>query len=103
MAFIEAMHHNTPDISDKKLIEAEWRIYASVIEPSLVQITACRLIGAKPLSELFMAGKLLIARLGTNFSEIWIKIHTYSFKKMRLKMSSGNCRPFCLGLNVLTT
>ena len=34
-----------------KLIEAEWRIYASVNFPSFVQIMACRLIGAKPLSE----------------------------------------------------
>ena len=34
-----------------KLIEAEWRIYASVNKPSLVQIMACRLDGAKPLSE----------------------------------------------------
>ena len=34
-----------------KIIEAEWRIYASINYPSLVQIMACRLIGAKPLSE----------------------------------------------------
>ena len=34
-----------------QLIEAEWRIYAWVNFPSLVQIMACRLIGAKPLSE----------------------------------------------------
>ena len=34
-----------------KLIEAEWRIYASVNLPSLVQIMACRLVGAKPLSK----------------------------------------------------
>ena len=47
------------------------------------------------------AGILLIGPLGTNFSEIFIKIHTFSFKKMRLKMSSGKWRPSCLGLNVL--
>ena len=47
-------------------------------------------------------GILLIGPLGTNFSEILSEIHTFSFKKMRLKMSSGKCRPFCLGLNVLT-
>ena len=45
---------------------------------------------------------LLIGRLGTNFSEILIKINTFSFKKMPLKMSSGKWQPFCLGLNVLT-
>ena len=48
------------------------------------------------------AGILLIGPLGTNFNEISIKIHTFSFKEMRLKMSSGKWRPFCLSLNVLT-
>ena len=32
---------------------------------------------------------------------ISIEIHTFSFKEMHLKMSSGKWRPFCLGLNVL--
>ena len=45
---------------------------------------------------------LLIGPLGTNFSEILIEISTFSFKKMRLKVSSAKWRPFCLGLNVLT-
>ena len=44
---------------------------------------------------------LLIVPLGTNFSEILIKILTFSFTKMRLKVSSAKWRPFCLGLNVL--
>ena len=44
---------------------------------------------------------LLIGPLGTNFSEISIKIHIFSFMKMHLKMSSGNWQPSCLGLNVL--
>ena len=48
------------------------------------------------------AGILLIGPLGTNFSEILIEILTFSFKKMRLKMSSAKWRPFCLGLNVLS-
>ena len=47
------------------------------------------------------AGILLIGPLGTNFSEIWIGIQTFSLKKIRLKMSSAKRRPFCLGLNVL--
>ena len=46
-------------------------------------------------------GVWLIAPLGTIFSEILIEIHTSSFKKLRLKVSSPKCRPFCLGLNVL--
>ena len=44
---------------------------------------------------------LLIGPLGTNFSEIQIEIPTFSFKKMRLNMSSATWRPFCLGLKVL--
>ena len=47
------------------------------------------------------AAILFIGSLGTNFSEILIAILTFSFKKMRLKVSSGKWRPFCLGLNVL--
>ena len=46
-------------------------------------------------------GILLIRPLGTNFSEIWIEILIFSFKKMPLKVSSAKGRPFCLGLNVL--
>ena len=47
------------------------------------------------------AGMLLIGPLGTNFSEILIEILTFSFKKMRLKVSSAKWRPLCLSLNVL--
>ena len=47
------------------------------------------------------AGILLIRTSGTNFSEILSEMHTFSFKKMHLKMSSGKWRPFCLGLNEL--
>ena len=35
------------------------------------------------------AGLLLIGPLGRNFSEILIQILTFSFKKMRLKVSSA--------------
>ena len=48
------------------------------------------------------AGMLLIGPLGTNFSEILIEILTFSFTKMRLKVSSAKWRPFCLGLNVFS-
>ena len=40
------------------------------------------------------AGILLIGPLGTNFSEILIRIQTFSFKKMYLKMLSAKWRPF---------
>ena len=46
-------------------------------------------------------GILLVGPLGTNFSEILIKIHTFSFKTVYLKMSFGKRWPVCLGLNVL--
>ena len=46
-------------------------------------------------------GILLIGSLGTNFSEMLIAIHTFSLKKINLKMLSGKWQPFCLGLNVL--
>ena len=46
-------------------------------------------------------GILWIVPLGTNFSEMSIEIHTFSFNKIQLKMLSGKWRPFCLGLNVL--
>ena len=50
------------------------------------------------------AGLLLIGPLGRNFSESenLIEILKFSFKKMRLKVSSGKWRPFCLGLNDMT-
>ena len=47
------------------------------------------------------AGILLIEPLGTNFSDNLIKILTFSFTKMLLKVSSAKWRPFCLGLDVL--
>ena len=40
--------------------------------------------------------------IGTNFSQISTTIHTFSFKKMHLKMSSVKWRLYCLSLNVLT-
>ena len=48
------------------------------------------------------AGILLIGPLGTNFSEILIEIQTFSLTKIRLEISSANCRQFCIGLNMLT-
>ena len=47
------------------------------------------------------ASILLIGPLVPNFIEILEGIHTFSFKKMHLKMSSTKWRPFCLGFNVL--
>ena len=57
---------------------------------------ACRLDGAKPISEPI----LLIGPSWTYFCEILIKIHAFSFKKMQLKISPGKRCPFCLCLSV---
>ena len=65
----------------------QWRIYAPGRRQAIIWTNAAI---------------LLIEHLGTNFSEILIKINTFSFKKMNLKISSGKWRPLCLGLNVLT-
>ena len=46
------------------------------------------------------AGIFLIGPLGTNFNEILIEIHIFSFKKIHFKMPSGKWQPFCLSLNV---
>ena len=47
-------------------------------------------------------GILLIRTLGTNFSEILSKIHSFSRQKMHLKMSSAKWRLSRLGLIELT-
>ena len=47
------------------------------------------------------AGILWIGPSGTNFSEMSSKIHTFSFKKMHMKMSSGKWPTFCLSLIML--
>ena len=44
---------------------------------------------------------LSIRPLGTNFSEILIKIQNYSFTKLHLKLSSAKWQPFCPGVNAL--
>ena len=48
------------------------------------------------------AGILLISPLGTNFSEILIKIHTFSFNKIDLKILSAKWGPLYPGLNILS-
>ena len=48
------------------------------------------------------AGILSIGPSGTIFSEISIENHTFSFKKLHLKISSAKWWPFCLRPNMLT-
>ena len=83
-----------------KVIEAEWRIYASlncVINGSDNGLSPVR----RQALIWINAGILFIGPLGTNFSEISIEMQTFLFKKMCLNVSSAKWRPFCLGLNVL--
>ena len=47
-------------------------------------------------------GISLIGNFGTNSSEILIEILTFSFKKMRLKVSTAKWWPCCCGHNVLS-
>ena len=56
---------------------------------------ACRLFGAKPLSE------PMLPYCQLDSSEILFKIQKFSFQEMHVKMLSSKWRPFCLGLNVL--
>ena len=42
-----------------------------------------------------------IGPLGTQFSEIWIKVWRFSFNKIHLKMLSAEWQPFCSIWNVL--
>ena len=73
------------------------RIYASIYYPIIGSDN-----GLSPIRRQAIiwtnAGLLLIGHQGTNFSEIWIEIPTFSFKKMCLTISSAKCRPFCLCL-----
>ena len=81
------------------LIEAEWRIYVSWNWVSIDSDNGLSLIRRQAIIW-FKEDLLLIGPLGTNFSEIWIKIQIFPLKKMHLKRSSAKCRPFCHGLNL---
>ena len=48
----------------------------------------------------FNSDLVSIGTLGTNFSEIGIKIQNFSFMKMHLKMSSAKWQTFCPGRDV---
>ena len=84
-----------------KLIEAEWHISYMRQQTNHHWFRLWLVAWSAIIST--NAGILSIGPLGTNFNEVLIKIHTFSFKKIHWKMSSGKWRPFCLGLNVLTS
>ena len=69
------------------------------IGEALVQIMACRLFGAKPLSESILG---YCRPLGTNINEILMNIPNFSVTKMHLRMSCAIWRPFWEGGDELT-
>ena len=112
---------NNPEAGDLKCYHAHYDIIVMINSASLVRslthwgramhICVSKLTIIASDNDLFPGrrqsiiwtndGILLIGPLGTNFSEIWSKIHPFSFCKMHLKTSSAKWRTFCLGLNVL--
>ena len=84
-----------------KLIEAEWRLYASVTWAIIGSDNGLS-PGRRQANIWANIGILLIRNLGTNLTEILSEIRTFSFKKMDLKMYA-KWRQFCLALNVLNT
>ena len=66
------------------------------IGSALVQIMACRLFGAKPLSKPLLGYCQLNPQEQTS-SETLIKIQKFSFTKIHLKISSAKWWPFCRG------
>ena len=83
------------------LFEAEWRIRVS----KLTIIGSDNGLSPGRRHDIIWtnAGILIIRTSGTNtdIGEILNEIHTFSFKKMHLKMSSAKWRQFYLDLNVL--
>ena len=69
--------------------------------PALLQIMACRLFGAKPLSEPMLPYCQLDPKEHI-LVKFYSKLKIFLFTKIHLKMSPGKWQTCCLGLNVLT-
>ena len=80
------------------LIEAEWRMYTSVIQRTIISSDNGLSLGWCQAIIWTKAGILLIGPSETNFSEISIVIHTFSSKKMRLnyRLQNGGHFVFCV-------
>ena len=78
--------------------EVEWRIYALVNYCIIVQIMACRLFGAKPLSQPVLT-YFPLDRYKHILMKLYLIIKMFLFKKMYLKTSSAKYR--VIGLNEL--
>ena len=86
-------------IQHNQLIEAEWRMYASVKWPSLFQVMASRLVGAQPLSEpmlencQFDLGNQLQWNFNLNSN---IFIHENGFESVVCEMAATLSRNQCV-------
>ena len=80
---------------------AEWCIYASVNDATFGPDNGLSPIQCQAIIW-SNAGILLIESLGTNFSEIWIRVGRFSLKKTHSKLPSEKRQPFVLNLNELT-
>ena len=91
--------------NDWRYLSLVWSICSSKVNSlsrvTHICVTKLTIIGSDNGLVPTSAGILLIRTLETNFSEILGKIHSFSFKKMHLKMSSANGHLFSLGLNEL--
>ena len=70
------------------------------IGSALFQIMTCHLSYKQAIT--WTNAALSTGPLGTNLSDIRIRIYKFSFIKMCLKGSSAKWRPFCPGVNELT-
>ena len=84
-----------------QLIEAEWRIYASVKHTNIASDNGLSPVRRQAIIST-NADISSIRPWGTYFGDILVKIQNISFKELHLNMSSAKWRPFCIGLNVLT-
>ena len=80
----------------------KWNSIHIITHWCLVIIGSCNgLVPFQHQTITWIIADLSIEPLGTNFNEFWIKLHTFSSRKMHLKMSSAKCRPFYSGFIAL--
>ena len=99
----EPLSTNYPNVPIQHQLLTHWGLVTHICASKLATIRSDNRLspGRRQVIILTNAGILLIRKLGTNFSDNLPAIHTFSFKKVNLKMSSGKWRTYCLGLNVL--
>ena len=96
------VYHSANLYLSKKGLNSGWVTHICVGKLTIIGLDNGLSPGRRQVIIRNSAGILLIGHKGTNFREILIKFHTFSFKKIDLKMSSGKWRPSCLSLNVLS-